>query len=259
MSARDPLEGFQSEISRLSLLAEAYAQPSRAFLSQFVPAPVRRAIDLGCGPGYSTLLVREAAAATSCVGIDSSARCIEAARALAPKEIEFLCHDLLVLPPLAAAELVFARFALTQLTEPEKALTRWSELLVLRGMLLVQEISLIDTEHPTLNRYHQLTQTLQAHHGRGFELGRNLAGLVKKGPFLVEHYGQRMVELPAHVVATLEALGLSGWKNDSVARQAFDPKEVAEVEQGLLRIAQRAELCAPVRVGIGELVLRGDG
>lgn len=242
---------------RLYLLAEAYSDPSLAFLQQFASSPVRRAIDLGCGPGYTTRLVHETVGADSTLGIDSSEHYIELARSAAPAGVEFLCHDVLDRPPVPRADLIYVRFLLTHLADPVLALTHWAELLVPSGMLLLQEVSLLDSEHPTLTRYYQLVEALQAQYKQSLYIGRDLQGIVQDTPFIVEHHGQRLFELPAHVMATLHALNLPSWKSDPVAVRNFDPKEVADIEQGLLRIAQRAELCAPVRIGLAELVLRG--
>jgi len=242
---------------RLKLLAEAYAEPSRAFLSQFVPAPSELAIDLGCGPGCSTQLLHEVARGASTVGIDNSEHFIEIARAEARDGVRFIVHDVLAGGvPVPRADLAYCRFLLTHLADPAAALRAWSELLMPRGILLLQEVSLLDSEHPTLIRYYQLVEALQAEYEQSLYIGRQLARHAEGTPFIVEHFGQRLFELPAHVMATLHALNLPTWKNDPVARRLFDAKELADVEQGLLRIAQRAELCAPVRLGLGELVLR---
>jgi hypothetical protein len=202
--------------------------------------------------------LNETVDAQRCIGIDSSEHYIQLARAAAGAGLEFLCHDVLAEPPQIGADLAFARFLLTHLASPEKALTQCAGLLVRRGLLLVQEVSLLDSEHPTLIRYYQLVEAMQADYGQALYVGRDLERIAANAPFIVEHFGQRFFELPAHVMATLHALNLPTWKNDPVAQRHFDAKELAEVEQGLLRIAQRAELCAPVRVGLGELVLRAD-
>lgn len=242
---------------RLDLLAQAYAEPTRAFLTQFAPRPVTRAVDLGCGPGYSTRLLHEVVGARSSVGIDISPHYVELAQAGAPQGTSFVCHDLRKgVPEVPVANVVYSRFLLTHLEDPAGVLGRWARLLEPRGLLLLQETSLLESEHPTLIRYYQLVEALQAHYGQALFVGRDLNRFAQGTPFIVEHFGQRLFELPAHVMATLHALNIPTWKNDPVARRHFDAKELAEVEQGLLRIAQRAELCAPVRLGLGELVLR---
>lgn len=257
MNSRYTFGDSDNAARRLKLLADAYAEPSRAFLSQFVPAPIKVAIDLGCGPGCSTRLLHEVGRGGSTMGIDNSERFIEIARSEAQDGIRFVLHDVLAAgAPVPPADVAYSRFLLTHLAEPRAALDAWSKLLAPRGMLLLQETSLLDSEHPTLIRYYQLVEALQAEYRQSLYIGRELARYAEGAPFIVEHFGQRMFELPAHVMATLHALNLPTWKNDPVARQKFDAKELADVEQGLLRIAQRAELCAPVRLGLGELVLR---
>lgn len=242
---------------RLALLAEAYAEPSRAFLSQFRPNKVGLALDLGCGPGHTTRLLHDVLRPTETIGLDLSERYVELARASQlPTGLGFLCRDVLSSWGLPPADLVYARFLLTHLAEPEQALASWLQGVAAGGVLLVQETSLLGSEHPTLTRYYQLVEALQAQHGQSLYVGRDLGRLAEAKGASVEHFAERVFELPAHVMATLHALNLPVWKNDPVARRNFDGRELAEIEQGLLRIAQRAELCAPVRVGLGELVVR---
>ena len=93
---------------RLFLLAEAYTDPSLAFLRQFASGPFDRVLDLGCGPGYTTRLLHETVGAGSTIGIDKSEHYIDLARSGAPSGVEFLCHDVLGKPPIPRADLVYA-------------------------------------------------------------------------------------------------------------------------------------------------------
>src|SRR5215471_7801964 len=62
---------------RLRLLAEAFAPSSRAFLERLAREPAAVAVDLGCGPGYTTALLASLTGARRTVGLDASARFIE--------------------------------------------------------------------------------------------------------------------------------------------------------------------------------------
>ena len=57
---------------RLEVLAEVFAEPTRAFFLEAVPKRPRLAVDLGCGPGYTTHLLRDHPAQRS--GSHSAAR-----------------------------------------------------------------------------------------------------------------------------------------------------------------------------------------
>src|SRR5262252_1634950 len=80
---------------RLRLLAEAFAPSSRAFLARLAREPAAVAVDLGCGPGYTTALLASLTGAQRTVGLDASARFIERARAQAPcrPALAFAVHD----------------------------------------------------------------------------------------------------------------------------------------------------------------------
>ena len=109
---------------RLRLLAETYAPSSAALLAAL--GEVRGGVlDLGCGPGHTTELLAAALRPTWTVGLDRSARLVEAARARLPA-LRFLVHDVMAAPfPAAPAAVVYARFLLTHLSDPVAALRGW--------------------------------------------------------------------------------------------------------------------------------------
>src|SRR5260221_11846563 len=65
---------------RLRILARAFEPTSRAFLTHVRASAygsdgaAAHAVDLGCGPGYTTRLVREVVAAALTTGVDRSPR-----------------------------------------------------------------------------------------------------------------------------------------------------------------------------------------
>jgi len=96
--------------------------PSRAFLEQWGPAGCALALDLGCGPGFSTELLRDALAPQRVVGVEASPAFVQAARRRAPG-LEWVQHDVLELPfPTGPADLVYARFLVSHLPDPARAL-----------------------------------------------------------------------------------------------------------------------------------------
>ena len=78
---------------------------------------------MGCGPGFTTALLREAIPHSFTTGIDASPAMVAEARARVP-DAEFVVGD--VTAPLALpAHLVYARLLLGHLPEPEVALAHW--------------------------------------------------------------------------------------------------------------------------------------
>src|SRR5258708_35887545 len=86
---------------RLELLANVFEHSMRACLRE---APAARlglaqnlaqkiAIDLGCGPGFTTHLIAETLGFSRVVGLETSKRFIELARATANVRVSFELHD----------------------------------------------------------------------------------------------------------------------------------------------------------------------
>jgi ubiquinone/menaquinone biosynthesis C-methylase UbiE/rhodanese-related sulfurtransferase len=104
-------------------------QASAKFLELGGLAPGKIVIDLACGTGS---LARQAAERVQgnggrVIGIDASARMVEAAReqAAGAGNLEFLVHDASVLPlPDDSCDVIFCRFALPLLADPPLALAR---------------------------------------------------------------------------------------------------------------------------------------
>jgi trans-aconitate 2-methyltransferase len=70
------------------------------------------ALDLGCGPGWSTRLVHEVSDALRTVGIDASDRYVAEARRRQPA-LEFVVADIAQALPIRGADLIVSRFLLT--------------------------------------------------------------------------------------------------------------------------------------------------
>src|SRR5690348_7426963 len=108
---------------RLRLLADAFAPSSRAFVGRLGREPVRLAIDLGCGPGYTTALLAAGTGATATIGLDSSPRFLARAWRQAPRGVAFGEHDVTRVPfPAPLADLIYGRFVVTHLPDAGAAI-----------------------------------------------------------------------------------------------------------------------------------------
>jgi trans-aconitate 2-methyltransferase len=93
--------GDNDEASRrLRRLAEVYEPETRALLNSAGSVSDGRfelGVDLGCGPGWSTLLIAVTVNPVRMIGLDSSERFGAEARSNQP-QLEFTRHDVLVSP-----------------------------------------------------------------------------------------------------------------------------------------------------------------
>jgi trans-aconitate 2-methyltransferase len=120
----------QEASRRLRRLAEVYEPETRDLLETVRPECSGRrlelALDLGCGPGWSTHLFEVMLSPKRTVGLEASEVYVAEARLNQP-QLEFIRHDILTTPfPVYDADFIFCRFLLTHLASPHTALESWT-------------------------------------------------------------------------------------------------------------------------------------
>lgn len=112
-------------------------RPARDLLAQVPLTEVRRAIDLGCGPGNSTELLVERYPNAVVSGIDASADMLQQARKRLP-QCDFVEADLTNWDPDEPVDLLFANAAYQWIPNHLQAMRRVVETLAPGGVLAVQ-------------------------------------------------------------------------------------------------------------------------
>jgi trans-aconitate 2-methyltransferase len=112
-------------------------RPARDLLAAVPRVKVRRAVDLGCGPGNSTALLAAAFPEADILGVDSSPDMIAAARERLPR-CRFVLTDLATWNAPGPWDLVLANAALQWVPDHASLLPRLVALLAEGGSLAVQ-------------------------------------------------------------------------------------------------------------------------
>ena len=115
-----------SEIARerLALVADTFEEPSRQLLDDLPPMQPRYVVDMGCGPGHASALLRVRFPHSEVTGLDSSPAMVEEARGRVPGAW-FTVAD--VTEPLRLpADVVYSRLLLGHLPDPATALAHWA-------------------------------------------------------------------------------------------------------------------------------------
>jgi len=234
--------GDNEEASRrLRRLAEVYEPETRALLELMhdsgAPYAPKLAVDLGCGPGWSTQLLDAVLKPKRTIGLEASDRYVAEARANHPK-LEFFMHDVLQTPfPVEAPDLFFCRFLLTHLPSPQKALQTWANIATPGGILLIHETEGLESTHPALQRYYELVGEMQRHYGQMLNVGANLDSSFSSSAWKVLCSRSVFLEKSAQDMAQLHLPNLRTWGRNEFAVQAFDRRELDELEGALDRIA----------------------
>ena len=228
--------------ARLRRLAEMYEPESRELLRRSGINAPRLAVDLGCGPGWSTRLLQDALKPSRTVGLDASPVFVEEAQTRHGADLEFKVHDVVSVPfPIDTPDVMFCRFLLTHLRSLKEVLAAWAGVAAPGGLLVVHETESLEATHPALRLYYRLLEQLQRHHGQTLQVGGVLEnGFAGSGWRLVESQ-RRHLEKPAGDMAELHLANLRTWRDDEYARRAFDSDEIAALETLLGRIASRRQ------------------
>ncbi len=243
---------------RLELLARVFAPSSSALLGRLAASAPVLALDLGCGPGYTSELVARTLTSARVVGLDQSQRLLErATRERGNERVSFARSDVSSPPfPVPLADFLFSRFLLTHLRDPAEVVRAWTSTVLPGATLVLEETAFMTGEHPAFPRYYALVERMQAHYGQRMYIGRELEALCTSPDWSVLSAEIVVAPLPAANMARLHSLNLRTWSTDAFARANYAPAELVEIGAQLEQIASGALSAPPVKCGIGQLVLR---
>ena len=177
--------------NRLKILHDVYGPGARRILQEAGIKPGMRVADLGCGVGMTTQLLAELVGPTGkVVGVDFSDAQLKQAQALLPdghEHVEFVHASATAtgLPP-QSFDLVYSRFLLIHLVDPEGALKEMYSLLKPGGILVCEDGDLTSatSEPPSvLGKFSELWGRLGPKWGVDYTIGRRLYGLILKANF----------------------------------------------------------------------------
>lgn len=226
--------------ARLELLNEVFAEPSRALL-RVAPTGVDVAVDVGCGPGFSTRLLAEEVRPVHLLGLDTSEAFLERARATA---VAATWHqrDVTTVPfPSGPADVIHARFVLSHLPSPEEILSTWLSQLKPDGLLLIHEDDEIRSTHPALVAYEELARSLVAHRGGDLWVGSRLARTEPPEGYEVVLNRRISHEVPVPKAARLFSMNFSVWRHDPYITESRSTSELNALGQQLNQLARSDE------------------
>lgn len=191
MSARASYAFGDSALARerLEIVAGAFAAPTRALLEALPRHDGRYVLDLGCGPGFTTMLLAEAYPRAWVTGLDSSrAMVTEAAQRV--RGAHFAVEDVTV-PLRLPADVIYARLLLGHLPNAADVLAQWAHAIRPPGLLVCEEPVRYRYDDPMFERYEAAVTRVVAVRGgtlwAGDSLDAELAGCTRVLDRVVEH------------------------------------------------------------------------
>lgn len=213
------------------MLAYIFSPEIKSFLGRVPPDP-GLVIDLGCGPGFTTRLIADSLNARKTVGLDTSQPFLDLAGRQEANGVAFLKHDVTQAPfPTAAADVLFCHLLLPHLADPAAVLRTWATQLRPAGLLLVDEVSDIQTTNPTFRTYLDAAERLLQGVGGDLYVGRRVEQLGRV-PGL-RRISSRLVKHPVATAACARMfrLNLNAWGPNPHA--ALSPDDITTLGSAL--------------------------
>jgi SAM-dependent methyltransferase len=232
---------------RLELVGTTFEETSRRFLTEAGPAAPALAVDLGSGPGHTTLLLRETLRPALTLAVDFSPAYVAATAARAGGgDVEVIEADVLDLPErVTGADVIFVRLLLTHLRDPLAAIELWRERLAPGGVLLLEEVESIETEELPLVRYLALQEEMLHANDNTLEIGPELDAGLHDDPALRSSAVATFTP-PAAVAARMFGMNFATWRERPEVIGARSATELDAVAAGLGRVATAPEDAAPI-------------
>ena len=242
---------------RLRLLAETYSPSSWEFLDAWSDPRPDLAVDLGCGPGHTTHLVAEATNARQVVGMDNSERFIEQARQTQTEQIAFTVHDITSDPfPIGPADLMYCRFLLTHLDDPEGAVSNWASQLSVGGVLLMEEVEWIETNDAVLGDYLGILSTMLESRDQQLYVGSILDGLRFDQALTRLSNNVRRLPVPGRRAAEMFVMNIASWREDEFVASNYDAGVIDRMADALGRMADGTDPSDEIEWGLRQIVLQ---
>jgi trans-aconitate 2-methyltransferase len=239
---------------RLRVLADVYAVSSRSFIQDVVSTVPQVAVDLGCGPGYTTHLLAETTHCERAIGLDSSEHFLALASQSATEQISFVHHDVTQTPfPTGPGNLISCRLLLTHLQDPQSVIERWATQLCPRGLLLLEEVEWIRTERSLFRDYLDIVAAMLEQQANHLYIGT----LLDQQPLApgLKHRMSRVYHIPVSTAqaATMFSMNIAVWKNQPFIQQKYAASLISQIERDLCELAETSTSEGEIEWGMRQL------
>ncbi|MFA5864911.1 MAG: methyltransferase domain-containing protein [Phycisphaerae bacterium] len=164
----------QTAAARLETIAEFFNPLAMEFIAEFINEPVNTGLDLGCGPGFTTEMLRQTLCGAKVSGLDNSENFLKLAREKFPK-CNFLQHDVTRRPFPLQPNVMYERFLLPHLKNAVNLVNAWLGELLPGGFLFIDELEAIDTNVPVFQQYLAINAGLVRSQDANLFVGKILA------------------------------------------------------------------------------------
>ena len=223
---------------------------------RFAPECPETAVDLGCGPGFTTHMLAAASGARNTYGLDSCHAFLDMAGARFGA-YRFMACDVTNMPLPVAADLMYSRFVLCHLRHPLALVASWTTQLRLGGVLIIEELDGIETDLEVFKTYLAMSEGIIAAEGGSLYVGRALANAQYDGDVLLNV--QIELPVPNHRAASwFYPNTVTIWESNPFVSEHLDGRQRDVVREELRRLRGVRDATSAILWRLRRLVLRTE-
>jgi len=238
---------------RLEVVAEVFAEPTKAFLLDAVSDTPELVVDLGCGPGYTTHLIADVLRCDHAAGLDSSEHFVSIAQKT--ETVSFYVHDVTSVPfPVGPSDVIYCRFLLTHLKEPDAVVGKWATQLRPRGLLLMQETDWINTDNDVFATYLSVVEAMLADQSTELYVGQVLDRKEDCCELKRRVSRVRRFRVANRDAATMFFMNMQSWKDSAFVQANYSSELLEKLERDLHDLTRQPCSVAEIEWGLREIV-----
>ncbi|MCB4792132.1 MAG: class I SAM-dependent methyltransferase [Elusimicrobia bacterium] len=242
---------------RLQKISEIFNPHSMDFIRDNIRSPITSALDLGCGPGFTTHMLSMAVNTKQVYGLDNSEEFLIKAMDRFSQCI-FIRHDAKKIPFPINPDIMYMRFVLSHLANPVRLINMWINEINDGGMILIEEMEGIDTGVELFKRYLKINTGLVNSQGASLYVGKELS----KGRYNADVLINECIELPVKncdAAAMFYPNTISIWQKERYVLNNCSCKERKEISEGIKKIMNSNDGRTGTTWKMRRIVLRRSG
>ena len=221
-------------VVRLGKIAGIFNPLAVEFLRKRINKNIEIALDLGCGPGFTTDMIYKTLKCEKVYGFDNSKEMLEYAKKQF-KHCSFVFHDVTNFPFPFKSDFMYTRSLLSHMENAVDLVNKWIDELKEGGWLFIEEVEDIDTDIEAFEKYIHINRGLVASTGAVLYVGK----ILSTGDYKAEVLYNENLSLPVgNSVASswFHPNTVSIWEKEEYVLKNFSEEERKHISKKLLQI-----------------------
>ncbi|MBN1798597.1 MAG: class I SAM-dependent methyltransferase [Spirochaetales bacterium] len=219
---------------RLKQIGAFFNPVASALIKRFFHGPAGIALDLGCGPGFTTHMLEQSTLCRRIYGFDLSDDFLKLARKRFPT-YHFFKHDVTVVPFPVRADIIYARFLLSHLKNAVSTVDNWAGELNNGGILFVEEVEDIFTDVGVFKDYLHANCGLIDSQGAELFIGKTLGKAAYKN-YVMHNESVLLPVLNRQAADWFYPNTITIWESEDFIRNTLTPSKRKKISAELKKI-----------------------